>query len=78
MKTNRYLLCILFCGFMLYYAVPRLTVAADGIQSIFSIAWLAFALIVLAGNLTAFLYAPKGQARGLQKERTKKKIKSFH
>jgi hypothetical protein len=78
MKKNRYLLCLLLCGFMLYFAVPRLAITADGAQGFFSIAWLSFALIVIAGNLTGILYSPKKQAQKPQSVRLKKKSRSFH
>ncbi|GKU81559.1 hypothetical protein [Niallia sp. NCCP-28] len=61
MKKNRYLLCLLLCGVLLYYGVPRLASYQDGMAGIFSITWLAFALMVIAGNLTAILYAPKNK-----------------
>ncbi|MFJ7727212.1 hypothetical protein ACIQXV_13705 [Neobacillus sp. NPDC097160] len=78
MKKNRYLLCLLLCGFMLYIAVPKLSVTAEGTQGLFAIMWLAFALIVMAGNLTGLLYSPKKQAQRLQAQRTKKKSRSFY
>ncbi|CAH2716087.1 hypothetical protein BACCIP111895_03271 [Neobacillus rhizosphaerae] len=77
MKKNRYLLCLLLCGFMLYFAVPRLSIYADVVQGIFSIAWLSFALIVIAGNLTGLLYSPKNQVQRHQLQRPKKKSRSF-
>jgi hypothetical protein len=58
MQRNRYILCLLVCAFLLYYAVPRLHVFAQGAEGIFSISWLFFALIVIAGNLTGILYYP--------------------
>ena len=63
---------------MLYYAVPRLGVTADGAQGVFSLVWLAFALIVIAGNLTGILYSPKKKIQKLQSEQIKKKSRSFH
>ena len=66
MKKNRYFLCLLLCGAMLYYAVPQLSVTAPGQKGIFSIAWLAFALMVIAGNLTGILYSPKKAVQKLQ------------
>jgi hypothetical protein len=78
LKKNRYLLCLLLCGFMLYFAVPRLSIIADGAQGVFSLAWLLFALMVIAGNLTGLLYSPKKQVQKLQAERLKKKSRSFH
>ncbi|MGG3560370.1 hypothetical protein ABES03_01800 [Neobacillus rhizosphaerae] len=78
MKKNRYLLCLLLCGLMLYFAVPRLSIHKDGPQGIFSLAWLAFALMVIAGNLTGLLYSPKRQIQKLQAGRLKKKSRSFH
>lgn len=59
MSKNRYLLCLLACGAMLYYALPNLNVFEDGLAGIFSIAWLLLCLFVIAGNLSALLYAPK-------------------
>jgi hypothetical protein len=76
MKKNRYLLCLLLSAFMLYFAVPRLSVTAEGLQGIFAITWLAFAMIVIAGNLTGLLYAPKKQVQKVSPERMKKR--SFH
>jgi hypothetical protein len=59
MNRNRYLLCLLICGLMLYFAVPRLSLGTNGAEEAFSIVWLMFALIVMAGNLTGLLYQPK-------------------
>ncbi|PAE41871.1 hypothetical protein [Bacillus sp. 7884-1] len=78
MKKNRYLLCLLLCGFMLYFAVPRLSVFAKGLEGVFAISWLAFALIVLAGNLTAMLYSPKKGAKKRQALRINKKSRSYY
>lgn len=77
MKKNRYLLCLLLCGFMLYIAIPKLSVTAEGTQGVFAITWLAFALIVIAGNLTGILYSPKKQGQSGQSQRLKKKSRSF-
>nr|WP_066396732.1 hypothetical protein [Cytobacillus eiseniae] len=80
MNKNRYLLCLLVCGLLLYYAVPRLSIFSEGLEGIFAISWLAFALIVIAGNLTAMLYSPnkknsRMKARPVQTN--KKKARSF-
>ncbi|MBL5864871.1 hypothetical protein [Heyndrickxia sporothermodurans] len=58
---NRYLLCILLTALMLYYALPHLAFSVQHEAGIFSIAWLGLALLVFAGNLTAWLFAPKKQ-----------------
>ena len=50
---------------LLYFAVPRLSVSSAGVEGIFAITWLLFALMVIAGNLTGLLYTP-----GSQKEAT--------
>jgi hypothetical protein len=64
MKNNRYLLCILLCGLMLYYAVPKLSIESTGAEGIFAGAWLLLALFVMAGNLTGLLFSPaKAKAR---------------
>ncbi|HWJ79216.1 MAG TPA: hypothetical protein VNR61_14205 [Niallia sp.] len=78
MNKNRYLLCILLGGVLLYYGVPRLSPFANGIEGIFSITWLLFALFVMAGNLTALLYTPKKQrqnnSRSTKKVQRKRRI----
>ncbi|PLR79505.1 hypothetical protein CVD25_15220 [Bacillus canaveralius] len=58
MKKNRYLFCLLAGGLLLYIAVPRLSVFALGLEGWFAVSWLMFALFVIAGNLTALIYAP--------------------
>lgn len=56
---QRLLLCLLLIGVMLYYAVPRLSLTAEGLEGIFAASWLLLALFAAAGNLTGMLYAPK-------------------
>jgi hypothetical protein len=63
---------------MLYFAVPRLSVLAEGLEGTFAIAWLAFALIVIAGNLTAMLYSPKKTVQRRQQPRLNKKSRSYY
>lgn len=62
MAKNRYILCLLASFAMLYYALPRLPVYEEGLAGVFGIAWIALCLFVIAGNLTALLFAPKRQA----------------
>lgn len=81
MKKNRYLLCLLVGGLLLYFAVPRLNVLSEGVEGLFSISWLAFAIIVIAGNLTALLYAPKKTISGsgsMHKVAERKRARSFY
>lgn len=79
MNKNRYLLCILLCGVLLYYGMPRLSPFNEGAEGIFSIAWLAFALMVVAGNLTALLYTPKkSSATKKSYSKVQKKKKIYH
>ncbi len=78
MKKNRYMLCLLFAGFMLYLAVPRLSVKAEGAAGIFAIAWLTFALMVMAGNLTGILYSPKKTVHRQFSSVKRKKSRSYH
>ncbi|MFD1779718.1 hypothetical protein ACFSFW_13720 [Fredinandcohnia salidurans] len=56
---NRLLLCLLLCGVLLYYGVPRLSIGAEGLEGVFALSWLVFALIVVSGNLIGLLYNPK-------------------
>ncbi|MBY0124074.1 hypothetical protein [Bacillus sp. S/N-304-OC-R1] len=80
MKKNRYLLCLLLCGLLLYFAVPRLDIFSDGLKGIFALSWLAFALIVIAGNLTALLYSPKksSSSTGLTRVQERKRARAFY
>lgn len=57
--NNRYLLCLLLCCALIYFAVPRLDIYAPGLKGIFSISWIALALLVFAGNLAALLFPKK-------------------
>lgn len=80
MKRNRYILCLLLCAWMIYYAGPKLQVFQAGIEGTFAITWFLFALMVLAGNLTGLLYSvkPRKYDNSYRKNRQKKKIRSFH
>jgi len=65
---------------MLYIAAPTLSVSAPGAQGVFSVAWLLFALFVIAGNLTGILYQPKRPGRvrsSSQSGKLEKKSRSF-
>ncbi|MDQ0272079.1 hypothetical protein [Cytobacillus purgationiresistens] len=79
MKKQRYILCLLLSGMLLYYAMPRLDIYSGGAEGFFSITWLVLALIVIAGNLTALLYAPKqaGKTRRRRSNTQKKKVRSY-
>ncbi|WP_042354804.1 hypothetical protein [Bacillus rubiinfantis] len=77
MKKNRYLLCLLLCGVMLYFAVPRLSIRAEGVEGVFTISWLLFALIVVAGNFSALLFAPKKRVQRVHSAVAKRKSRSF-
>jgi accessory gene regulator protein AgrB len=77
MKKNRYLLCLLLSGLLLYYAVPRISIFSLGAEGVFAYVWLGFALIVIAGNLTGLLYTPKRQGKQqLKGNKARKRIKS--
>lgn len=80
MKRNRYLFCLLATGFLIYLAVPRLSITTNGASGIFSLSWLAFAVIVLAGNLTGLLQQPKKLLKKgmLPPDRTGKKSRSYN
>lgn len=79
-RKNRYMLCLLLAGVLLYYAVPRLNLYSGGAEGVFTIAWLLFALVVIAGNLTAMLYAPHQRARKskrIAQRSLKKRVRSY-
>jgi hypothetical protein len=58
MKKQRYILCLLITGVLLYYAAPRLSIEAGGLEGIFAISWIVLATFVIAGNLAALLFSP--------------------
>lgn len=60
---NRYFLCLLICGALLYLAIPKLSLSTSSMEGIFAISWLAFACIVIAGNLSALLFVPKKERK---------------
>lgn len=74
MKRNRYILCLLVGAFLLYFAVPRFSIFAEGLEGVFTASWLLLAILVIAGNLSAILYAPKQRlkSRKLTKQTTKR------
>lgn len=78
MKKNRYILCLLVGAFLLYFAVPKFSIFATGLEGIFTASWLVLAMLVMAGNLSALLYAPKrrGISRNLLRKSTKK-VRSY-
>jgi len=79
MKKNRYLFCLLSCGVMLYYGVPQLSAYNAGLSGVFSVAWLLLAVFVIAGNLSAIMYAPKKKASlhvQLSKKQVRRKVRA--
>ncbi|WP_394233209.1 hypothetical protein [Niallia oryzisoli] len=76
LNKNRYLICLLASGMLLYYAVPRLSISAGGTEGLFSLFWLALALMVIAGNLTGLLYTPSKKKRQQLSKSQRKRIKA--
>ncbi|MCM2589587.1 hypothetical protein Q0N12_15900 [Rossellomorea marisflavi] len=72
MKKQRYVLCLLMTGVLLYYAVPRLSIFAEGLEGWFSLSWLILAMFVLAGNFAAVLYSPKKGKKGTKQPERKR------
>ncbi|MEI2666109.1 MULTISPECIES: hypothetical protein [Rossellomorea] len=74
---QRYILCLLITGALIYYGAPRMSIFAEGLQGYFAIGWLILATCVLAGNLAALLYTPKGTGKGKKlKSKPVRKVKS--
>lgn len=55
MKQRRWLLSLLAALALLYYGLPRLSLT-EGLPGTFALLWLAFAFVVIGGNLAALLY----------------------
>ncbi|MEK3991464.1 MULTISPECIES: hypothetical protein [Robertmurraya] len=80
MKKNRYLFCLLATGVMLYYGVPELSAYNAGTAGIYSVAWLVLAVFVIAGNLSAIMYAPKKRRvteAKLSKKQVRRKVRAY-
>ncbi|TMU85854.1 hypothetical protein FGG79_11700 [Bacillus sp. BHET2] len=74
---QRYILCLLITGALIYYGAPRMSIFAQGLEGTFAISWLILATCVIAGNLAALLYTPKGTGKGTKgKTKTVRKVKS--
>lgn len=56
---NRLLLSLLCLAALLYIAVPRIPMGAEGLPGMFALAWLLFALIAIGGNISALMFQPK-------------------
>lgn len=80
MNKNRYFLCLLFCGLMLYYALPNLPSQNGDGAGVFSISWLIFAILVIAGNLSALLFEPRKPYSNKQfnLNKAKRKVREYH
>jgi hypothetical protein len=76
MKKNRYILCLLAGAVLLYFGVPKFSIQAEGLEGIFTASWLALALLVIAGNLSAILYSPK-RYKNVKLAPSKKKLRSY-
>ncbi|MFC7782882.1 hypothetical protein ACFQWC_00125 [Rossellomorea sp. GCM10028870] len=74
---QRYILCLLVTGALIYYGAPRMSIFAEGLQGTFAISWLVLATFVVAGNLAALLYTPKGTSKGKKlKSKPVRKVRS--
>jgi hypothetical protein len=75
---QRYLLCLLLCGLMLYYALPRLVFHPSEIEGVFSMMWLLLAFLAAAGNLAALLFLPDKQRMKAENLRKKQKPRRYY
>ncbi|WP_409297248.1 hypothetical protein V1498_05080 [Peribacillus sp. SCS-26] len=66
---QRYLMCLLLCGAMLYYQLPKLSLSPGhpGLPELYSSMWLVLAFFAAAGNLAGLLYSP-GKRAGKRKQ----------
>jgi hypothetical protein len=80
MNKNRYFLCLLLCGLMLYYGLPNLPSQTGDAAGVFSISWLIFALFVMAGNLSALLFTRRRPCSNKQSNlnKAKRKVREYH
>ncbi|MGR3765342.1 hypothetical protein [Rossellomorea sp. NS-SX7] len=79
MKKQRYILCLLLTGALLYYAAPRLSIEAGGLEGAFAIGWIVLATFVIAGNLAGLLFSPAKASKGIKGKavtQRKKRVRS--
>ncbi|MBU8905172.1 hypothetical protein [Desertibacillus haloalkaliphilus] len=60
--NQRLLLCLLLALALLYFGLPRLPFSGDTVATTFAFMWLAFALMVVGGNMVGLLYGKKKRA----------------
>jgi hypothetical protein len=60
---HRLLLAFLLAMTLVYYAMPYLSLQLNNMHGYFSVAWLLFALLVVGGNLSGFLYTRQEKRR---------------
>jgi|UPI0008263278 hypothetical protein len=61
---------------MVYYAVPRLSFQFNQIEGKFTLVWLGFSILVLAGNVSAMLYTPVARKTAIRERAPKKRVRS--
>lgn len=77
MKKNRYLLSILLAALMLYFAFPKLTFDYQSQEGLFSITWIGFCALVIVGNISGILLAPKNaQVKTRKQQMPRKRVRS--
>ena len=78
LNKNRYLLCLLLCGWLIYFALPRLSFSSEGEAGYFAFAWLFLAVMVILGNVVALVYTTKQRKKITQALPAKRKIRSYN
>jgi hypothetical protein len=75
---NRYLLSLLLGAALIYYAIPQLHFDAQSAKGMFAFAWIGFAILVVAGNLSALVYLPKKAANNKRNIQSRKRRVRSH
>ena len=78
LNKNRYLLCLLLSGWLIYFALPRLSFSSEGEAGYFASAWLFLAIIVILGNVVGLVYTPMQRKKMTQTLPAKEKIRSYN
>ncbi|WP_409289760.1 hypothetical protein [Peribacillus sp. SCS-37] len=76
---QRYLMCLLLCGAMLYYQLPRLSLSFDnpGLPELYGSMWLLLAFFAAAGNLAGLLYSPGIRAGKRKHGQSRKRLHDY-
>lgn len=71
---QRFFICLLLAGVLISYGIQYLPLGESGVSGWFAISWLVFAIVVLLGNLFAWMRShPKHHSKNQAQNETETK-----